>query len=130
MAKSSYMRIMRFTVFVSATALLLACLPQGTSQAQTADGFSQLLSSVGLGGHNSGQGQANATVTVDRTASPYTGSFSGKEASAAETKSLDAKFACYPAHDPAFNNTDAFVCYAAAVNADATQSPPPTSPIE
>ena len=30
-----------------------------------------------------------------------------------ETKSLDAKLQCYPAHDPAFDKTDTFVCYAA-----------------
>jgi hypothetical protein len=40
--------------------------------------------------------------------------FSGKETSGSETKSLDAKFQCYPAHDPAFEQTDTFVCYAAA----------------
>jgi hypothetical protein len=110
------MKITRFTVLVGAMALLLSCLVlQGSSQAQSMDGLSQLLSGVGLGGHNSGQGQgqATATVMVDRTASPYTGSFTGKEATASETKSLDAKFACYPAHDPAFDKTDAFVCYAA-----------------
>jgi hypothetical protein len=39
--------------------------------------------------------------------------FSGKETTGSETKSLDAKFQCYPAHDPAFDQTDTFVCYAA-----------------
>jgi hypothetical protein len=52
-------------------------------------------------------------VTVERNVAPYTGTFSGKESTGAETKSLDAKFACYPAQDPAFDKTDAFVCYAA-----------------
>ncbi len=71
--------------------------------------MSQLLSGVGL---SRSPGEANATVTVERGGSPYTGSFSGKETTDFEIKSLDAKFACYPAHDPAFDKTDAFVCYA------------------
>jgi len=109
-----YMRIRRSTVFVSVTALLLAlCLGlPGSSYAQTADGLSQLLGGLGFG-HNSGQpGQSAAPVTVQRNAPPFTGTFTGKEASGSETKSLDAKFACYPAHDPAFDQTDTFVCYA------------------
>ena len=39
--------------------------------------------------------------------------FTGKETTGSEVKSLDAKFACYPAHDPAFDQTDTFICYAA-----------------
>ena len=88
----------------------------GSSQAQGIDGLSQLLGGVGLGGltGNSGNsGQANATITVQRNAPPYTGMFSGKKMTGSETKSLDAKFACYPAHDPAFDQTDTFICYAA-----------------
>jgi hypothetical protein len=110
-AVSSYMKIKRFTALVGATALLLAfCLIlPGSSQAQGVDGLSQLLGG-GFGlTHNSGQ---SSNVTVQRNAPPYTGMFSGKETSASETKSLDAKFACYPAHDPAFEQTDTFVCYA------------------
>jgi len=106
------MRITRSTVFVSAMALLLSCfaLP-GSSHAQGIDGLSQLLGG-GLGlNHNSGP--SNAPVTVERNDAPYTGMFSGKETTGSETKSLDAKFACYPAHDPAFDKTDTFVCYAA-----------------
>ncbi len=75
--------------------------------------MSQLLGGFGLG-HNSGPGQSAAPVTVERNAAPYAGIFSGKETSGSETKSLDAKFQCYPAHDPAFEQTDTFVCYAAA----------------
>jgi hypothetical protein len=77
------------------------------------DGISQLLGGGLLGGRNPAQ-QSNAPITVERSSAPYTGTFSGKESTAAETKSLDAKFACYPAHDPAFDQTDTFVCYAAA----------------
>jgi hypothetical protein len=75
------------------------------------DGISQLLGG-GLGLPH-GAAPASAPVTVERNAQPYKGSFSGKETAGAETKSLDAKFACYPAHDPAFDQTDTFVCYAA-----------------
>ena len=108
--RAGYMKITRFTVLVGAIAMLLSCLVlQGSSQAQGFD-VSQLLG--GLGGHP-GQAQTSAAVTVERNVAPYTGTFSGKESTGAETKSLDAKFACYPAQDPAFDKTDAFVCYAA-----------------
>jgi hypothetical protein len=99
-------------LFIGATAfLLLACLVvPGTARAQGMDGVSQLLGGLGLAG-NSGQAAA-APVTVQRSAPPYTGMFSGKTTTGSETKSLDAKFQCYPAHDPAFEQSDAFVCYA------------------
>ena len=74
--------------------------------------MSQLLGGLGLS-NNSNSGQASAPVTVQRDTAPYTGTFSGKETTGSETKSLDAKFACYPAHDPAFDKSDTFVCYAA-----------------
>jgi len=118
---SRYMRITRLTLFVTVTALVLLfwmTLP-GSSQAQgIGDGLSQLLGGGGLGGlipaRNSGQpGQPSAPIIVDRNTHPYTGTFSGKETTGSATKSLDAKFACFPAHDPAFEQTDAFVCYAA-----------------
>jgi hypothetical protein len=105
------MRVARFTEFLGATAfLLLFSLVPGTSRAQGIDGLSQLLGGLGLP-HNSGQ--SNAPVAVERNEPPYTGMFSGKETTGSETKSLDAKFACYPAHDPAFDQSDTFVCYAA-----------------
>jgi hypothetical protein len=110
--RAGYMKITRFTVLVGAIAIFLSCLVlQGSSQAQGFD-VSQLLGGVGLGGHPV-QAQTSAAVTVERNVAPYTGTFSGKESTGAETKSLDAKFACYPAQDPAFDKTDAFVCYAA-----------------
>jgi hypothetical protein len=106
------MRITRYTVFVGATALLLLfCLAlPGPSRAQGIDGVSQLLGGLGLSGNSA---QSNGPVTVQRNTPPYTGTFSGKETTGSETKSLDAKFACYPAHDPAFDKSDTFVCYAA-----------------
>jgi len=113
------MRIRRSTVFIGATALLLlSCLilPY-SSQAQGVDGLSQLLGGLGLSGGSPGNsgnsGQANAPITVQRNAPPYTGMFNGKESTGSETRSLDAKLACYPAHDPAFDQTDTFICYAA-----------------
>ena len=109
------MKINRSTLFVSASALaLLVCLMvPGSSRAQGMDQISQLLSG-GLGGltGNSGGQAASAAIAVQRNAPPYTGTFSGKTTTGSETKSLDAKFACYPAHDPAFDQTDAFICYA------------------
>ena len=106
------MRITRRKLFAIATALLLVAglmLP-GSSRAQGIDGVSQLLGGLGLSNNS---GQANAPITVQRNTPPYTGMFTGKETTGSETKSLDAKFACYPAHDPAFDQTDTFVCYAA-----------------
>jgi hypothetical protein len=109
------MRITRSTVFASATALLLLiCLAvPGSSRAQGIDGLTQLLGGVGLPGLSGNSGQSSAPVTVERNSAPYTGTFSGKETTGSETKSLDAKLQCYPAHDPAFDKTDTFVCYAA-----------------
>ena len=106
------MRITRRKLFAIATALLLVAglmLP-GSSRAQGIDGVSQLLGGLGLSNNS---GQANAPITVQRNTPPYTGMFTGKETTGSETKSLDAKFACYPAHDPAFDQTDTFICYAA-----------------
>jgi hypothetical protein len=107
------MRMTRSTVLVGATVLfsLFSLASPGSSRAQGIDGLSQLLGG-GLG-FSRPQGQSNASVTVQRDTPPYTGMFSGKETTGAETKSLEAKFACYPAHDPAFDKTDTFVCYAA-----------------
>ena len=108
------MKTTRSTVFVTATTLvLLFCLASpGSSRAQGFD-VSQLLGGAGLGGLTGNSGQSNAPITVQRNAPPYTGNFSGKESTASVTKTLDAKFACYPAHDPAFDQTETFVCYAA-----------------
>ena len=106
------MRITRSKLFAIATALLLVAglmLP-GSSRAQGIDGVSQLLGGLGLSNNS---GLANAPITVQRNTPPYTGMFTGKETTGSETKSLDAKFACYPAHDPAFDQTDTFICYAA-----------------
>jgi hypothetical protein len=102
---------MRSTLFISATALLLVSLiAPGSSRAQGIEGVSQLLGGLGLSNNSA---QSNAAITVQRNTPAYTGMFTGKETTGSETKSLDAKFACYPAHDPAFDQTDTFVCYAA-----------------
>jgi len=108
------MKTTRSTVFVTATTLLLLfyLASPGSSRAQGFD-VSQLLGGAGLGGLTGNSGQQNSPITVQRNVAPYTGTFSGKESTASETKSLDAKFACYPAHDPAFDQTDTFICYAA-----------------
>jgi hypothetical protein len=108
------MKITRFTAFIVLTAavLLFFLISPRTSRAQGIDGLSQLLGGVGLG-RNSNSGQPAATITVERNAPPYAGMFSGKETAGSETKSLEAKFQCFPAHDTAFDQTDTYVCYAA-----------------
>src|ERR1700678_2446875 len=105
------MRITRYTLFVSATVLvlILCIMLPGSSRAQGIDGVSQLLGGLGLSNNS---GQANAAVTVQRDAPPYTGMVSGKVTTGSETRSLDAEFQCYPAHDPALERTGPFLCYA------------------
>ena len=111
-----FMRITRSVLFLSATALVLLfwmMLPSSSLAQGIGDGLSQLLGGLGGSGPSRNSGQSSAPIAVDRNTHPYTGTFSGKETTGSETKSLDAKFACFPAHDPTFEQTDAFVCYAA-----------------
>lgn len=101
----------------AAVASLVVCLLalSSVSSAQGFSGLSQLLGGGGFGrGRNSSQATTNATaVTVERGAAPYTGRFTGKQTTNSGTDAVSTQFACYPAHDPDFAQTKAFLCYAA-----------------
>ncbi len=81
------------------------CVAQGFSD------FSKLLGG-GSSGHSRNSSQA-AVVTVERGSAPYTGTFTGKQTTSGGSDNLSTRFVCYSAHDPAFAQTKAFVCYAA-----------------
>ena len=105
---------------------LLAC--PGTSSAQGFSGLSQLFggsstsSGQGFGGvsqlfgggsmHSKNSSRSSGAVTVERSSAPYVGSFDGKQKKGSGAD-LNAEFACYPAHDSALPDTNAFVCYTA-----------------
>ena len=82
----------------------------GTSSAQGFSGLSQLLG--GGSTHSRNSSQSNGAVTVERNSAPYLGSFDGKQKKGSGAD-LNTEFACYPAHDSALPNTNAFVCYTA-----------------
>ncbi len=96
---------------------LVVCLLalSGVSSAQDFSGLSQLFGGSGLGrSRNSNQATGGATpVTVQRGAAPYTGTFTGKQTTSSGTEAVSTQFACYPAQDPDFAQTKAFLCYAA-----------------
>jgi hypothetical protein len=89
----------------------------GSQQTQGFGGLSQLFGNGGSR-HSGSSDQSGTAVTVQRGAAPYTGDFSGKEATSSGFHSFSSRFACYPAHDPVFAQTETFVCYAAQTSAN------------
>jgi hypothetical protein len=89
----------------------------GSQQSQGFGGLSQFLGGGGSG-HSHSADQSGTAVTVQRAAAPYTGEFTGKEATSSGIRSFNSRFACYPAHDPVFAQTETFVCYAAEPSAN------------
>jgi hypothetical protein len=87
-------------------------LGNGSQQSQGFGGLSQLFGGGGSR-HSRSSAQSGTAVTVQRGAAPYTGEFTGKETTSSGFHSLSSRFACYPAHDPVFAQTETFVCYAA-----------------
>jgi len=110
---SEIMSTTRFKKFGAAAAAGIMVLMgwSGPSLAQGFGDFSKLLG--GGSGHSHNSNQSAASVTVQRGAAPYTGTFNGKQITSSGTDDLSTKFACYPARDPAFAQTKTFVCYAA-----------------
>jgi hypothetical protein len=104
----------------SGVAVVLFLSSAGLVHAQGLGGLSKLLGGGGMQhSHYSGQsGQSDTAVTVQRSAAPYTGEFTGKERTTSGPHSLSSRFVCYPARDPAFAQTEAFLCYAPDASAD------------
>ncbi|HJU12457.1 MAG TPA: hypothetical protein VJ728_16355 [Candidatus Binataceae bacterium] len=85
-----------------------------------AQGFGALSQLLGGGAfqRSHSSGQSGTAVTVQRGAAPYTGEFNGEERTNSGPQSFNSRFLCYPAHDPAFAQTETFVCYAAQTSAN------------
>jgi hypothetical protein len=99
-------------VSIATLACLLAVLP-GNSLAQGLN-LSQLLGGSSTH-HRSSSGQSNeGGVTVQRSASPFTGKFVGEQEDQGADTKMTAQFACYPATDSALPQAKAFMCYTAA----------------
>lgn len=111
--KSKKMKEFSVTVAIATIMFLALTAP---SFAQGFD-LSQLLGGAGGGGssphHQGSSNQSNGDVTVQRGAAPITGTFTGKQAGDSGTQNINSQFACYPAHDPVFAQTETFICYAA-----------------
>jgi hypothetical protein len=92
-------------------------LGNGSQQTQGFGGLSQLF---GVGGsrYSRSSDQSGSAVTVQRGAAPYTGEFTGKEATSSGFHSFSSRFTCYPARDPVFAQTETFVCYSAQTSAN------------
>jgi len=65
---------------------------------------------------NSGQGNGSG-ISVQRSAPPFTGKFTGKQDDQGAETTLTAQFACYPASDSDIPQAKAFVCYTGGSNA-------------
>jgi hypothetical protein len=98
----------------------------GGSGGNSGGGLSQLFG-VGSGGggprHQQYQQSDSASgISVERSAPPLTGKFTGKQDSSGMQTTITAQFACYPAHDADIPQSNAFVCYTGNPNAG---GPPP-----
>jgi hypothetical protein len=85
----------------------------GQSFAQGLGGLGQLLGGGGSSKRQQSSGQPNNAVTVERDVAPFVGKFSGKQKAPSYEGDLNARFACYPAHDAGLPQTRTFVCYTA-----------------
>ena len=81
-------------------------------------GLSQLFG----GGNGAGQGRAwnrsapqssPGAISVERSAPPFTGKFSGSQNDQGAQTTITAQFSCYPASDADIPQSRAFVCYTA-----------------
>jgi hypothetical protein len=84
-------------------------------------GLSQLFGGGSGGGgprHQQYQQSDSASgISVERSAPPLTGKFTGKQDSSGMQTTITAQFACYPAHDADIPQSNAFVCYTGNPNA-------------
>jgi hypothetical protein len=100
-------------IIIAGMLFLLIAL-RATSFAQSFGGLSQLFGGGGSG-HSKNSSPSDAAVTVQRNAAPYIGKFDGTQKDSNEAD-LDARFACYPAHDSAFPQNQAYLCYTAVTS--------------
>ena len=70
---------------------------------------------------NSQQGNGSG-VTMDRSAPPFTGKFTGKQEEQGAESTITTQFACYPASDSNIPQARTFVCYTGGSDAG---GPPP-----
>jgi hypothetical protein len=96
--------------------LIVLC---GRSSAQSLSSLSQMFGGGSKQSNNSSQ--SNAAITVKRNAAPFLGTFDGKQ-TASSGSQLNARFACYPAHDSALPHENTFVCYTAEGSGGAPHS--------
>ena len=106
------MRSMKFGM-AAVTGLMFSLAICGASNAQGFSDFTKFLGGGSGSGHAQNSNQPDAAVNVQRSAPPFMGTFSGKQTTGAGTDEVNTKVACYPAEDPAFEQTRTFVCYAA-----------------
>ena len=125
-------------VLATLTAFLLASSGQASAQGL---GLGQLLGGSG-GGNGGGNGNggggggglsqlfgggsgsssrhqhsnSESGISVERSAPPFTGKFTGKQDSQGMESTITAQFACYPASDADIPQAKAFVCYTAGSN--------------
>ena len=99
--------------------------------------LSGLLGGVGGGRRHQNAQQNDASgISVDRSAAPFTGKFSGKQDEQGAESTITAQFACYPASDADIPGARAFVCYTGGSGAGGPPPaggpgayvPPPNSP--
>ena len=95
-------------VTTAGTAFLLIAL-SGQSFAQNFGGLPQFLGGGQKQSHSSSA--SGGAVSVQRDATPYIGTFDGKQKEGGANLSLSAQFACYPAHDSALPQSNTYVCY-------------------
>jgi hypothetical protein len=75
-------------------------------------GLGSLFGGGSGGGQRHQASQSNGGgISVERSAPPLTGKFTGKQDSDGMQSSITAQFACYPAHDADIPQSNAFVCY-------------------
>lgn len=106
--------------FVIATVITIAaCILMLTAQgsAQGLGSLSQL-----FGGHSNSQssGHSGGSIVVQRQTPPFIGTFHGQQ-KVAPDEMIQTKFACYPAHDAALPNNQAFICYMPAAPSASTE---------
>jgi hypothetical protein len=89
--------------------LLLSLATPDSAHAQGLGNLSLLLDGFQQSRRSGGSG---TEVTVERGAMLYKGEFIGRQTSSSTAHTSSGRFACYSAVDPAFAQTQTFVCYA------------------